>query len=147
MGSIHAKMCLMPYANNKGADQPAHPRSLISTFVVRCLDSIMPLVSISEISRLKLVAVAEQTGLSHTRSKISEDTFSRDVTQPMTMIAVMRIISSEKGISKFYVFKARHLKWIGDGSEWQALPVGVVSGGERPEWNENDSGMDRNGFQ
>ena len=25
--------------NNKGADQPAHPRSLISTFVVRCLDS------------------------------------------------------------------------------------------------------------
>ena len=26
-----------PYANNKGADQPAHPRSLISTFVVRYL--------------------------------------------------------------------------------------------------------------
>ena len=24
----HAKMCLMPYANNKGADQSAHPRSL-----------------------------------------------------------------------------------------------------------------------
>ena len=36
----------MPYANNKGADQPAHPRSLISTFVVRCLDSIISLVSI-----------------------------------------------------------------------------------------------------
>ena len=32
----HEKMCLMPYANNKGADQPAHPRSLISAFVVRC---------------------------------------------------------------------------------------------------------------
>ena len=31
----------MPYANNKGADQPAHPRSLISAFVVRCLDSII----------------------------------------------------------------------------------------------------------
>ena len=30
----------MPYANNKGADQPAHPRSLISTFVVHCPDSI-----------------------------------------------------------------------------------------------------------
>ena len=29
-------------ANNKGADQPAHPRSLISAFVVRCLDSIVP---------------------------------------------------------------------------------------------------------
>ena len=26
------------YANNKGADQPAHPHSLISTFVVHCLD-------------------------------------------------------------------------------------------------------------
>ena len=44
-------MCLMPYANNKGADQPAHVRRLISLFVVRCLDSIMPLVSISKISR------------------------------------------------------------------------------------------------
>ena len=29
----------LPYANNKGADQPAHPRSLISAFVVRCLDN------------------------------------------------------------------------------------------------------------
>ena len=30
----------MSYANNKGADQPAHPRSLLSAFVIRCLDSI-----------------------------------------------------------------------------------------------------------
>ena len=51
-GPGHVKMCLMPYVNNEGVDQPAHPRSLISTFVVHCLDSIMPLVSISEISRL-----------------------------------------------------------------------------------------------
>ena len=51
-GPGHAKKCLMPYANNKGADQPAHPLSLISTIVVCCLDSIIPLVSISEISRL-----------------------------------------------------------------------------------------------
>ena len=49
----------MPYANNKGADQPAHPRSLISAFVVvRCLDSIIPLVSISKISSLYLASVA-----------------------------------------------------------------------------------------
>ena len=47
----HAKMCLMLYANNKGADQPAHPRSLISAFVVRSLDNIISLVSRSEISR------------------------------------------------------------------------------------------------
>ena len=48
----HEKTCLMPYANNKGADQPAHPRSLISAFVVSCLDSIISLDSIAEISRL-----------------------------------------------------------------------------------------------
>ena len=49
IGSGHAKMCLMPYANNKGADQPAHPRSLISTFSCS-LPSIMTLVSISDSS-------------------------------------------------------------------------------------------------
>ena len=48
----HEKTCLMSYANKKGADQPAHPRSLISAFVVRCLDSIISLDSIAEISRL-----------------------------------------------------------------------------------------------
>ena len=47
----HEKMCLMSYANNKGADQPAHPRSLISAFVVRCLDSIISLDSIAERTR------------------------------------------------------------------------------------------------
>ena len=54
---------LMPYANNKGAHQSAHPRSLISTLVVRCLDSIILLVSISEISSLYLASVAAQAGL------------------------------------------------------------------------------------
>ena len=52
----------MSYANNKGADQPVHPRSLISTFVVHCLDSIISLDSIAEISRLYLASVAEQAG-------------------------------------------------------------------------------------
>ena len=41
---------VLPHGNNKGPDQPAHLRSLISTFVVRCLDSIISLVSMSEIS-------------------------------------------------------------------------------------------------
>ena len=35
-------LCHMRTTNR--ADQPAHPRSLISAFVVRCLDSITPLV-------------------------------------------------------------------------------------------------------
>ena len=40
--------------------------SLISTFVVRCLDSIIPLVYISAILSLYLASEAEQTGLSLT---------------------------------------------------------------------------------
>ena len=58
------KNLLLQYANNKGADQPAHLCSLISTFVVRCLDSIIPLVSISELPSLYLASVAAQVGLS-----------------------------------------------------------------------------------
>ena len=53
-----------PYANNKGSNQPAHLGSLISTFVVRWLDSIIPLVSISEIPSLYLAPVAVQAGMS-----------------------------------------------------------------------------------
>ena len=49
---LHEKTCFMPYANNKATDQPAHLSSLISIFVVRCLDSITPPVVIFEISRL-----------------------------------------------------------------------------------------------
>ena len=50
-GPGHAKTCLMLYAINKGADQPAHPRSLISTFVVCCLDSMICILRISKVSR------------------------------------------------------------------------------------------------
>ena len=39
-------------ATSKGADQPAHPHSLISTFVVHCLDSMVSLVSIFAVSWL-----------------------------------------------------------------------------------------------
>ena len=72
-------MCLMSYANNKGADQPAHPRSLISAFVVCCLDSVMSLVSVTKISSLMVASVAEQASLSLTRSETPEDKFSHDV--------------------------------------------------------------------
>ena len=71
----------LPYANNKDADQPAHPRSLISVSIIRCLDRIIPLVSISEISSLKLVSYAEQAGLSLTWSQT-----------PMTGFLVTRLI-------------------------------------------------------
>ena len=57
------------------------PRSLISAFVVRCLDSIISLDSIAEISRLFLASVAEQAGLCLTRSETPEDTFCHDEAQ------------------------------------------------------------------
>ena len=68
----------MPYTNNKCADQPAHPHNLISTFVFRCLDSMICILAISKVSRFYLASVAEQAGLYLTWSKIPED-ISRDV--------------------------------------------------------------------
>ena len=66
---------LLPYANNKGADQPARPHSLTSTFVLRCLDSIISILAQSKISRLQLVSVAEQAELSLTCSKTPKTGF------------------------------------------------------------------------
>ena len=42
---------VLPYADKKGTDQPAHPRSLISAFIVRFLDSMICIGATSEISR------------------------------------------------------------------------------------------------
>ena len=69
------KNLFMSYANNKGADQPALPRSLISAFVVCCLESIISLVSICAISLLSLASVA----LSLIWSETLEGRFSHDV--------------------------------------------------------------------
>ena len=66
-----------PYANNKGADQPAHLCSLISAFVVHYLGKI---ASLSEISNLYLAAVAAQTDLSLPWS-YTEDRFYHYETQ------------------------------------------------------------------
>ena len=71
----------MSYATNKGVDQPAHPRSLISAFVVRGLDSVRSLVSVIKISSPLLAPVAEQASLSLTWSETPEDTFSHDEAQ------------------------------------------------------------------
>ena len=45
----HEKTCFMAYANNKDADRSAHLWSLISIFVVCCLNSIIPILPISKI--------------------------------------------------------------------------------------------------
>ena len=39
----------LSYAKNMYKDQPGHTQSLISIFVIRCLDIIIPVVDISEI--------------------------------------------------------------------------------------------------
>ena len=53
-------------------------RSDCESFFVRCLDTIISLDYIAEISRLYLASVAEQASLSLTWSQTPEDTFSRD---------------------------------------------------------------------
>ena len=65
----------MPYADNTGAVQPAHPHSLISTFVVRCLASVISILAESKISSLQLVSEAEQVCLSHTWSQTLKTDF------------------------------------------------------------------------
>ena len=69
----------MPYANNKGADEPAHPCSLVSTFVVHYFDSMICILAITKVSRFLLGSVADQAGLNLTWSKNHKNTFLRDV--------------------------------------------------------------------
>ncbi|MES9965220.1 MAG: hypothetical protein ABW116_16965, partial [Candidatus Sedimenticola sp. 20ELBAFRAG] len=63
------KPCLRGFVNNTGADQPAHPRSLISAFFFCFLESIICKLAAGEISIFKLVSLAEETGLKHSLSK------------------------------------------------------------------------------
>ena len=41
---LNTRTCLQGFENNKGAEQPAHPRSLISAFVFRVLESIISFI-------------------------------------------------------------------------------------------------------
>ena len=49
-GPRREKTCLQGVANNTGADQSAHPRSLISAFVIRCLERTICKLATGEIS-------------------------------------------------------------------------------------------------
>ena len=74
-GPRHEKTCLRGFANNKGADQPAHQRILISAFIIHLLKSIISRLATSEISLFYLVSVAEETGLSLALSEIPKTGF------------------------------------------------------------------------
>ena len=50
IGPRREKTCLQGFANNTGADQPAHPRSPISAFVICLLKSIISRQDKDEIS-------------------------------------------------------------------------------------------------
>ena len=68
----HEKTCLCYMRTTKAQ---ISLRSLISAFVVRCQDSIIPLVSKSEIASLYLASVVAQAGLRLTWSKTSKTGF------------------------------------------------------------------------
>ena len=50
IGLQREKTCLRGFAHNTGADQSAHPRSLVSAFVIRFLESNICKLATSEIS-------------------------------------------------------------------------------------------------
>ena len=66
--------------------------SLISVFVVHCLDSLIPLVSISEISSLYLVSVTAQAGLSLSWSQTPKTGFL-DEAHMMSHLRLLMIAS------------------------------------------------------
>ena len=70
------------FANNTGADQPAHPRILISTFVIHFLENI---ICTGEISIFEIVSVAEETGLNLALTETPKTGFSRDEAQIMKL--------------------------------------------------------------
>ena len=50
-GPRREKTCFRGFANNKGADQPAHPHSLISAFVMRFLESMISKLATSKFAK------------------------------------------------------------------------------------------------
>ena len=115
----HEKTCFMPYANNKGANQPAHPRSLISAFVVRCLDSIITILAKSTIFRT-LVSLCRRGGrfesyqVANHKDIVSRDEamFSRFSTLPLGASGVMRylIVALPRDVVIVFLFEPRHDK-------------------------------------
>ena len=73
-GSLRENLSL-GFENNKGADQPAHTCSLISTFDICLLESFISKLATNEILVILLVSVAEETGFSLTLSETPKTGF------------------------------------------------------------------------
>ena len=75
MGLVATKPVFRGFANNTGADQPAHSRRLVSAFVIRLLESIISKLDTGEISIFYLVSVVEETGLNLTLTETRKTGF------------------------------------------------------------------------
>ena len=85
------KICLQGFANNTGADQPAHPHSLISAFVIRFLESFILRHATGEIWIFYIVSVAEETGLKLNLMKTPKTGFlvTRPISSRFTLLSFL----------------------------------------------------------
>ena len=81
------KKCVLCHMRTTKVQISLRIRGLISAFVVRYLDSVMSLVSLTRISSLILASVAEQASLSLTWSETPEDTFCHGAAHLFTFSA------------------------------------------------------------
>ena len=75
--SLVVRKPVLAYATNKDADHSAHLRSLISTFVIRCLDIRMLAAFAYEFPRCSIASEANQVGLCLPWSEIPKTGFLR----------------------------------------------------------------------
>ena len=91
---------VLPYATNKGTDQPARPRRLVSAFIIRCQDSITLILAKSK----KFKTLASFCGcagrVEPTLVAKPEDRFSRDeahilrVRIPKALVTLFRYVGA-----------------------------------------------------
>ena len=117
MGLPTKKLALL-HANNKGADQPAHLRSLTSTFVICFLESIIAKLATCKISILYLVPVAEQAWLSLTWSDILKTGLL--VTRPIWAISWDFVL-----ISHIHDLSLNMHEWLSSGITAWAIMIMV----------------------
>ena len=86
---IEAKKSVFELANNKGADQPAHPRSLISAYIGNHMNRILSKLA------TYLVSVSEDTALSLALSETLKTGF----------VAWRPNLISSDGLEKYFTFE------------------------------------------
>ena len=105
-GPRREKTCLPGCANIKGSGQPAHPRSLICTFIIRLLVSVISKLVTSAFSLFWLVSVAEETGFKSCFVGNPEDRFSRDEAHMILQLKYQswwKMSSAYKGANRYIV--------------------------------------------